>query len=159
MSVLLSLIKEDSHLWLSKLLLKKRKFEIELEFVIFSKKLLSGKNSTFSHQTRTVLFWGKKPLLIPLFWFQLRRIVLPKQQLAIFNDLCSSYIQTHKYKWQLSEFQTFLVLNWNQKDKETILMANIYFHRFHAVTDQRQSYVNVTLIRLVKKTKMPPTSL
>ena len=41
------LIKEDSHFWLSKLLLKKRKFEIELEFVIFSKKLLSGKNSTF----------------------------------------------------------------------------------------------------------------
>ena len=73
------LIKEDSHFWLSKLLLKKRKFEIELEFVIFSKKLLSGKNSTFFTSNKNSSILKKKRLLIPLFWFQLRRIVLPKQ--------------------------------------------------------------------------------
>ena len=40
-------IKQDSHSWMSKLLLKKRKIEIGLELVIFNKKLLSSKNSTF----------------------------------------------------------------------------------------------------------------
>ena len=54
------LIKEDSHFWLSKLLLKKRKFEIELEFVIFSKKLLSGKNSTFFTSNKNSSILGKK---------------------------------------------------------------------------------------------------
>ena len=53
------LIKEDSHFWLSKLLLKKRKFEIELEFVIFSKKLLSGKNSTFFTSNKNSSILGK----------------------------------------------------------------------------------------------------
>ena len=52
--------KEDSHFWLSKLLLKKRKFEIELEFVIFSKKLLSGKNSTFFTSNKNSSILGKK---------------------------------------------------------------------------------------------------
>ena len=54
------LIKEDSHFWLSKLLLKRRKFEIELEFVIFSKKLLSGKNSTFFTSNKNSSILGKK---------------------------------------------------------------------------------------------------
>ena len=40
-------IKQDSHSWMSKLLLKKRKIEIGLELVIFNKKLLRSKNSTF----------------------------------------------------------------------------------------------------------------
>ena len=47
-------IKQDSHSWMSKLLLKKRKIEIGLELVIFNKKLLSGNNSTFLHQKRIV---------------------------------------------------------------------------------------------------------
>ena len=54
-------IKQDSHSWMAKLLLKKRKIEIELELVIFNKKLLSGKNSTFctSEKNRSNLE-GKK---------------------------------------------------------------------------------------------------
>ena len=62
------LIKEDSHFWLSKLLLKKRKFEIELEFAIFSKKLSSGKNSTFFTSNKNSSILEKKNVFSFLFF-------------------------------------------------------------------------------------------
>ena len=53
-------IKQDSHSWMSKLLLKKRKIEIGLELVIFNKKLLSGKNSTFFTSEKNSSNLGEK---------------------------------------------------------------------------------------------------
>ena len=40
-------MKQDSHSWMFKLLLKKRFFEIGFDLVIFNKKLFGGKNSIF----------------------------------------------------------------------------------------------------------------
>ena len=54
-------IKQDSHSWMSKLLLKK-KIEIGLELVIFNKKLLSGKNSTFFTSEKNSSNLGEKKL-------------------------------------------------------------------------------------------------
>ena len=54
-------IKQDSHSWMSKVLLKK-KMEIGLELVIFNKKLLSGKNSTFFTSEKNRSNLGEKKL-------------------------------------------------------------------------------------------------
>ena len=55
-------MKQDSHSWLSKLFLKKRKFEIGSELVILNKKLFSGNNSTlFTSEENSSVFGKKKP--------------------------------------------------------------------------------------------------
>ena len=59
--------KEDSHSWMSKLLLEKRKIEIGLELVIFNKKLLSGKNSPLFYIRKEQFESGEKKLFKVLY--------------------------------------------------------------------------------------------
>ena len=65
------LIKEDSHFWLSKLLLKKRIIEIAVELVIINKKLLNSKNSVFFYIRKKWVYQQNIRKLMFVLWVRL----------------------------------------------------------------------------------------
>ena len=116
-------IKQDSHTCMSKLLSKKRIFEIELESVINIKKMLTAKNLIFFTPEKNFSFGNQKPFLMLLLRFLLRQNVFPMYQLAIWTDQNSNQNQTHNKSFNFLTFQDFLLFSWSNKDKASPLQV------------------------------------
>ena len=106
---------------------EKKIIEIGLELVIFNKKLLSSKNSTFFTSEKNTSNLKQKNS------FHSSIVVLTKTNRSsevVVGNIHRPILKLHtnpQHKWQLSDVYSFLVFSWTHEDKGTPLKQRFTF--------------------------------